>query len=234
VFGSFRRAYRDDYRPQPFSRKFVRYLPGWYAQKHPDEDFAESFAVWLTPRSSWRRNYKGWEALAKLQYVDRVARAVRTKKPARRDGTPDITVSEMETTVAEFYEKTLREQPGPVELPGTAELAEIFGNRKGRRLKSAADLVLHNRSVLVDRIAHWTGVQKPVVRGLVDSIAARLAELNTRTAARLEHQRALDLAIYTTVLAMANLHRRTMTARRPMARPEKPPTNALAASGANG
>src|SRR5437868_10110457 len=54
LFGPFRRAYRDNYRPIPFSRKFVRHMAGWYAQKHPDEDFAETFAVWLTPRSQWR------------------------------------------------------------------------------------------------------------------------------------------------------------------------------------
>ena len=69
LFGSFRRPYRDQYRPVPFSRNFVRHLAGWYAQKHPDEDFAETFAVWLTPRSGWRKRYRGWGALAKLRYV---------------------------------------------------------------------------------------------------------------------------------------------------------------------
>ncbi len=48
-FGPFNRRYRDFYRPVPFSRRYVRHIAGWYAQKHPDEDFAESFAVWLTP-----------------------------------------------------------------------------------------------------------------------------------------------------------------------------------------
>ena len=60
LFGPFRRPYRDNYRPIPFSRSFVRHIAGWYAQKHPDEDFAETFAVWLTPRSQWRKKYKGW------------------------------------------------------------------------------------------------------------------------------------------------------------------------------
>ena len=78
LFGPFRRPYRDDYRPVPFSRRFVRHIAGWYAQKHPDEDFAETFAVWLTPRSQWRRKrYKGWGAMAKLRYVDRMARKFR-------------------------------------------------------------------------------------------------------------------------------------------------------------
>jgi hypothetical protein len=67
LFGSFRRPYRDNYRPVPFSRDYVRHMAGWYAQKHPDEDFAETFAVWLTPGSNWRKRYRGWGAMAKLR-----------------------------------------------------------------------------------------------------------------------------------------------------------------------
>src|SRR6266446_1856064 len=77
LFGPFDRPYDEHYTPVPFSRKFVRHIAGWYAQKHPDEDFAETFAVWLTPRSNWRRKYRGWPAMLKLRYVDRVARQVR-------------------------------------------------------------------------------------------------------------------------------------------------------------
>jgi hypothetical protein len=41
-FGMFSQPYKEDYKPTPFSTKFVRHIPGWYAQKHPDEDFANS------------------------------------------------------------------------------------------------------------------------------------------------------------------------------------------------
>ncbi len=85
LFGPFFRAYRDDYRPVPFSKKYVRHIEGWYAQKHPDEDFAETFAVWLTPRSAWRRQYKGWPAMQKLRYVERVARAAGRRRADRED-----------------------------------------------------------------------------------------------------------------------------------------------------
>ena len=75
VFGSFSKPYREVFHPQPASREFVRHIytsqhGRTYAQKHPDEDFAETFAVWLTPRSAWRRRYRYWPALKKLQYVD--------------------------------------------------------------------------------------------------------------------------------------------------------------------
>src|SRR5207245_6198384 len=117
VFGPFRRPYRDLYRPVPFSRNFVRHMEGWYAQKHPDEDFAETFAVWLTPGSGWRRRYKGWPAIEKLRYVDRVARQFGTVVPLRARGRKDITVDDMETTVAGCYHAALDDQPSPGDLP---------------------------------------------------------------------------------------------------------------------
>ena len=79
TFGPFSRPYRERYRADPFSREYVRHILGWYAQKHPDEDFAETFAVWLTPGSTGAREYAGWPALAKLEYVDRVMREIRDR-----------------------------------------------------------------------------------------------------------------------------------------------------------
>ena len=58
VFGPFSRPYIDDYKPNPLSKKYVKHMQGWYAQKHPDEDFAETFAVWLTPGLNWKNNTK--------------------------------------------------------------------------------------------------------------------------------------------------------------------------------
>src|ERR1700687_2886613 len=81
LFGPFRRPYRDDYRPVPFSRRFVRYIAGWYAQKHPDEDFAETFAVWLTPSSDWQKRYAGWGAMKKLQYVENTVQKLGRTEP---------------------------------------------------------------------------------------------------------------------------------------------------------
>ncbi len=39
----------------------------------PTEDFAETFAVWLKPHSPWRREYLGWPAYAKLEFIDALA-----------------------------------------------------------------------------------------------------------------------------------------------------------------
>ena len=63
VFGSPAEPYPEFYTPKPYSKSFVLHLDAWYAQSHPDEDFAETFAVWLTPNSEWRQRYAGWPAL---------------------------------------------------------------------------------------------------------------------------------------------------------------------------
>src|SRR5205807_2605870 len=82
-FGSITQPYEDEYRPEPFSRRFVRHLPGWYAQKHPDEDWAETFAVWLTPGRNWQEDYASWPtALAKLTFCDRRMKELSDREPA--------------------------------------------------------------------------------------------------------------------------------------------------------
>ena len=48
------------YTPDPNSRAYVQHLDYWYAQSHPFEDYAETFAVWLRPSSRWKRRYEGW------------------------------------------------------------------------------------------------------------------------------------------------------------------------------
>src|SRR5438270_5640786 len=108
TFGAFSRPYRDSFRPNPFSRQFVRHIVHHqygrtYAQKHPDEDFAETFAVWLTPRSGWRRRYRNWPALRKLQYVDRLMRRIRSEPPICTAGELCTPVEEMTLLLAEHY-----------------------------------------------------------------------------------------------------------------------------------
>ncbi len=69
------------YRPRPYSRSFVTHHDDWYAQAHPDEDFAETFAVWLTPGLDWRARYAGWKALEKLEYVDELMKSLAGQPP---------------------------------------------------------------------------------------------------------------------------------------------------------
>ena len=111
TFGDFRRQYRDVYNPNPWSRDYVRYLHRagmyHYAQKHPDEDWAETFAVWLDPDSHWRRRYRDWQvAFAKLEYVDRIVElegACRGSPSNVRLGLR-VPYTDMRETVAEYFD----------------------------------------------------------------------------------------------------------------------------------
>jgi len=115
MFGSPQRKYDPDhYLPNPHSRDFVINLPDHYAQSHPDEDFAETFAVWLDPLSDWRRRYARWpKALRKLQYVDRVVRSMAMKKPKVKSGPMVYHVNRLRMTVEQYYELRQRKWEAP-------------------------------------------------------------------------------------------------------------------------
>ena len=127
MFGPFVRPYSDNYKPNPFSRSFVRHLPGWYAEKHPDEDFAETFAVWLDPRSCWREAYAGWKCLLKLQYVDDLASTVGRERPP-------VTADNYDTPgrIPEQHDRRALQRPGS----GTDGNPTAFRRRTSRHLST--------------------------------------------------------------------------------------------------
>jgi GNAT superfamily N-acetyltransferase len=209
LFGPFNRRYRDHYRPVPFSRKYVRHIAGWYAQKHPDEDFAETFAVWLTPGSNWRRRYKGWPALQKLRYVDQVARRVREQDPVVPIGNTDVTVEEMKVTVEQFYRRLQRQNGAAVDIALEADLSDLF-IRKGRRrrgIRPAWEMIEQHRKTLTDKITYWTGVKRPIVRALVERIVRTCRDQQLHVEAGREADSLVELTAYGTTLAMNYLTR---------------------------
>lgn len=204
LFGSYHRPYRDHYRFAPFSRNFVRHIPGWYAQKHPDEDFAETFAVWLTPRSNWRRRYRGWPAMKKLLYIGRVARQIGSAPPVRRSARPDVTVAEMDVSVREFYTRAIEERRAARELQLGAELEQIFLRRDRRRkgLRPASEIVEAHRDTLVERVSEWSGLSRALVRSLIDGVIAQCNAMNLCAVAGREGRELIDLTAFATTLAM--------------------------------
>ncbi|OGT95470.1 MAG: hypothetical protein A3I79_01600, partial [Gemmatimonadetes bacterium RIFCSPLOWO2_02_FULL_71_11] len=215
LFGPFRRPYRERYRPVPFSRRFVRHIAGWYAQKHPDEDFAETFAVWLTPRSSWRRRYKGWGALRKLRYVDRIARRVAEQPPVRPLGETDVTVEEMEVTIEQFYRETTPDESQAIaDLALDADLTDIFIKPSPRRrdgIRPAAELLAEHRKEITDKVTYWTGVRRPLVKRLVESIESKVGELKLAALRGRESGYVVEITAYATTLAMNYLTRGKFT-----------------------
>jgi hypothetical protein len=207
LFGPYRRPYRENYRPVLFSKDYVRYLPGWYAQKHPDEDFAETFAVWMTPRSNWRKKYRGWGAMAKLQYMERIARELGNADLQRKRGTPDVTVDEMEMTVGDFYRHTSEQIP-LLEVTQDGDLATMFkASKKSKSAVPAAMFLQKNRKALTDQISSWTAMPRPQVRRLMESIEKRSAELGLLVDTKREAEHVSEISVFATTLVMNYLAR---------------------------
>jgi hypothetical protein len=107
VFGPASLPYPARYRARAGSRRYVHHLGEWYAQAHPTEDFAETFAVWLTPQSGWRRNYADWPAFHKLQAVEELVASVRARRPPVRNRTRIEPLERNTRTLAQHYRRKL-------------------------------------------------------------------------------------------------------------------------------
>ncbi|MGD2279367.1 MAG: putative zinc-binding metallopeptidase, partial [Candidatus Omnitrophota bacterium] len=103
LFGPFSKDYPERYRYRPYSKSYVIHLEECYAQYHPDEDFAETFAVWLNPKSDWRKKYKGWKALKKLEYVDELMKDISGTAPKKPRGKEYWSISRLKTTLKNHY-----------------------------------------------------------------------------------------------------------------------------------
>ena len=133
LFGRFGEPYPGHYTPDPNSRAFVLHLGAWYAQAHPAEDFAETFAVWLAPASRWRKRYVSWPAMKKLRYVDELMRELKGERPPNRSRAKMEPVSEIKKTLREHYRRKRATIPssGPPTTTATS-------NAPSRRTTSTA------------------------------------------------------------------------------------------------
>ncbi|MFO0970478.1 MAG: hypothetical protein U0793_33450 [Gemmataceae bacterium] len=207
MFGPFEKPYRDHYQPKPFSKQFVRHIDHHrngrtYAQKHPDEDFAETFAVWLTPRGSWREKYRNWPALKKLRYVDRLMRSLKGKAPRLGKGKLCTPVEGMDNLLAEHYgqlaERYRKEAQGYVD----DKLREIFPPVRGRDIVFACDLLRKKRAELVQRVTRWSSLDQEEVEAILDKLEDRALVLGLQFTKSQQGAKVLDVLALLTSLAL--------------------------------
>lgn len=212
TFGSFRRPYPEEYRPDPFSDRFVRHIPGWYAQRHPDEDFAETFAVWVTPEIDWRALYAGTPAMDKLLYVDRVTRLYGKQPPAVTDDYLDEPVERLRETLAEWYSHLDQRGRRSLGLPRLidTDLRRVFPASKGM---SAESFMLAYRGRVIYEVNYWTGMDLDRLGELVDEIIERIRALGLRVAPGQESTTLIGIVALLTTLVM-NYHYTNQFARR--------------------
>lgn len=208
IFGHASKRYPEFYRPNPASKSYVQHLDGWYAQAHPVEDFAETFAVWLAPRSQWRKHYRGWPALRKLQYVEELARELGDAKPRVRSRARPYSISRLRYTLRAHYERRQAHYSPGFSNEYDRDLLNIFSDaHRYRSNETAASFLRRNRRQIREQVALFTGEYQFTVDQVLHDIMGRCRELKLRLT-KAERQTKLDFAIMLTVHTVHLLHRR--------------------------
>jgi hypothetical protein len=207
TFGPFTQPYRDHFRPNPSSRQFVRHIDHHrygrtYAQKHPDEDFAETFAVWLTPRSGWRVRYRNWPAMRKLLYVEALMKRIRKQPPRVLTGTLCMPVEQMDLILAEHYGQRADRYRAAAQGYVDDKLREVFPAVRGRKLLPAAQLFQKYQSSLVPQIVRWSALGTEEVETLLEKLQDRAQSLGLIFHSRDQVQKVMDITALATALAM--------------------------------
>src|SRR5689334_13785060 len=181
LFGRSSKHYPRYYRPNPASRQYVQHLRLWYAQSHPDEDFAETFAVWLRPRANWRKRYAGWPALKKLEYVDELMAEIAAEKPVLTKRERVEPLSQLTQTLEEHYNK--KQALYLFHAPKTydRDLQRLFSDDpRHRRSPAASTFIRHNRAKIRGMVSKWTGEYQLTVEALLDDMIVRCRKLKLR------------------------------------------------------
>jgi len=207
VFGHFFTPYRDTFRPQLRSRTFVRHIYAGqygptYAQKHSDEDFAETFAVWLTPNSNWRRRYHKWPAMKKLRYVDRTMRKIGQQPPLRRGGELFNPVESLTMLLAEHYGERPERFRAAARGFVDDRLREFFSDARKGRTTELVEALRSYRRELIPRMVRWSGLSEKEARGILRKVEERADALRLCFPASQRETALLDISSLAIALAM--------------------------------
>ncbi len=183
VFGKASKPYPTVYRPTPTSKKYVLHLGHWYAQTHPTEDFAETFAVWLQPRSRWRQHYAGWPALRKLNYIDDLMTELTSVQPKVRGRAIIEPLSENTRTLREHYRLEYKRYSIESTAAYDRVLLRVFAHRnterRGRALRaaSAASFLRSLRPAITRELTRDARIHAYLVHNVVRMVIDRCREL---------------------------------------------------------
>jgi len=187
VFGSPKRRYPSSYAVKPHSRRYVVHLNAWYAQAHPVEDFAETFATWLRPKRQWRRQYRDWPAIEKLEAVDEWLKEWRDKPPLISNRRAEGQLYKNERTLSEHYEEKRAFYGVDASAKFDSELRRIFVGSNGPArtngwLPPATSILRTIRSPVRKELARPLGVPAYTVDQVLRQLIQRARALNLRHA----------------------------------------------------
>jgi hypothetical protein len=202
LFGLSSKRYPLYYRPNPASRRYVQHLRRWYAQSHPDEDFAETFAVWLRPRSNWRARYAGWPALKKLEYVDELMSEIAGAKQLVTTRERVDPLSKLRQTLSEHYQTKQAFYAFTPQTTYDRDLNRLFSaDPRHQRAQPAASFIRRHRAQVRQMVARWTGENQLTLDAVLDDMISRCRELDLRASGP-EQQLLVNFTILLTAKTM--------------------------------
>jgi hypothetical protein len=205
TFGLASTEETEFYRPRPYSRSYVVHLDDWYAQSHPDEDFAETFAVWLTPGLDWRERFKGWKALQKLEYLDELMRGLAARPPVHQPAYRVADYDCLNVKLKTYYarKRKLYEDAYPDFYDN--DLKQLFGaGPDGVTRKRASVFLRAHRRQLMDSVCRWTNEKKYRVHKLLARLIERCDQLDLYCQGD-DAPHHLQVSAYVTTLVMNHL-----------------------------
>jgi len=196
LFGPITAKYSDSYYYLPYSRRYVIHLKDNYAQAHPDEDFAETFGVWLTPSSvtarakprtgsnppsaGWQKKYADWPVIKKLRYVDGIMEKIGEQTPMTTvKERPPWSASRMTSTLAAYYDRKRKALGSEFHGFYDDSLKELFRTRlSGGATERASALIRRHRRQIINSVVRWTGHRKYDIYHLVSRLILRCEALD--------------------------------------------------------
>jgi hypothetical protein len=207
LFGSSAIPYPEFYTPKPYSRSFVLHIDNWYAQSHPDEDFAETFAVWLNPKSDWRKRYQDWPALKKLEYMNDLMREISTQPPLVDSRKTVDPLNRIRRTLGQHYKKKAEHYGFDYPDFYDRDLRRLFPTAlEGTRTLPASRFINRVRREVRRTVAAWTGVYQYTIDQVLEEMAERCDELQLRFTPGTDDRTKADFIVVLTVQTMNYLH----------------------------
>jgi hypothetical protein len=200
LFGPPSLEYSESFRARPYSKRFVRHLEGWYAQSHPEEDFAETVAIWLTPGLEWRLQYRDWKALEKLEYVDEIMQKLAGKPPLVSSKAKMSEASRLRSRLSAYYKKRRRMYAQDFPDFFDADLRRLFVDAAtSPNTERAATFLRRSTKPILNAVSAWTGEPKFTLSRLLRELIDRCAELDLHL--RSGDAAGLEIAAYLATLA---------------------------------
>lgn len=206
IFGKYSQPYPDCYQVRPYSRSYVQHLDPFYAQSHPAEDFAETFAVWLKPRSGWRKQYAGWGAYKKLEYVEELMAEIPDMEAVSRTKMRIDSLPRIRKTLGQHYQEQQDRYRVGEQIFDDETLLQLFTDNPRKSTPSAWSFFVKHRAEFRQVVSEWSGQYKYVIDQVLDDIVARCRELKLRLK-KSERETKRDAMVLLAVQTMNYLHR---------------------------